>query len=225
MTRFFSAFIFSIFCLFAQAADLQGISNLEASSGLKEVLTKGAEYAVANLGKTDGFMGNPKVRIGLPDGMKKAESLLRTLRMGKYADELTLAMNRAAEQAVVEAKPILVNAIKKMTVQDAKAILVGGNDSVTQFFRRSTSDELTQKFLPVVKRSTSKVGLAQKYDKFAGKASQMKLIDKENASIDQYVTSKALDGLYLLIAEQESSIRQNPMGAGSSLLKKVFGAF
>ena len=221
MIRFCLALALALICSLTQALDLSDISSTEAGSGLKAALTKGAEYAVANLGRQDGFLGNPKVRIGMPDSLKNGEKLLKTLGMGKYTDELTVAMNRAAEQATAEAKPILVDAVKKMTVQDAKAILTGGDDSVTQFFRRSTSDQLSQKFRPIVKRATGKVRLAEKYNQFANKAPALLGAD---ADLDSYVTRKAMDGLFLMIAEQERSIRQNPMGTGSNVLQKVFGA-
>ena len=221
MLRFCLSLVLSLLCSLSQAVDLSGITSTEASSGLKAALTKGADYAVSTLGKQDGFLGNPKVRIGLPDSLKKGEKLLKTLGMGKYSDELTIALNRAAEQATAEAKPILVDAVKKMTVQDAKAILTGGDDSVTQFFRQNTSAQLTQKFRPIVKRATGKVRLAEKYNQFAGKASGLLGAD---ADLDSYVTRKAMDGLFLMIAKQERSIRQNPLGTGNAVLQKVFGA-
>ncbi|OQA33024.1 MAG: hypothetical protein BWY57_01504 [Betaproteobacteria bacterium ADurb.Bin341] len=224
MMRFCFAFLFALVCASVQAGGIAALSEQETSAGLKTALTKGAEFAVAHLGKPDGFLGNPKVRIVLPDSLKKGEKLMRKLGMGKYADELTLTMNRAAEQAVAEAKPILIDAIKAMTVQDAHSILTGGDDSATQYFRRTTSDPLSQKFLPIVKRATSKVKLADKYNRFAGKVVKTGLISSEDADLDHYVTQKAMDGLFLMIAEQERSIRQNPVGTGSSLLKKVFGA-
>lgn len=224
MRRFFIALLFCFIAPLVHAASLADLSSNEAGSGLKEALTKGAEFAVSNLGKTDGFLGNPKVRIPLPDSLHKGEKALRALGMGKYADELTTTMNHAAEQAVVEAKPILVDAIKKMSWQDAKSILAGGDDAATQYFKRTTSDQLIQKFTPIVQKATGKVQLADKYNKFAGKAASTGLIDKKDANLDSYVTHKAMDGLFLMIAEQERNIRKNPVGAGSDLLKKVFGA-
>ena len=185
---------------------------------------RGADYAVSSLGKTDGFMGNPKVRIPLPGYLEKGKSALRMLGMGKQADQLVETMNHAAENAVAEAKPILVDSIKKMTVSDAKAILTGGDDSVTQFFKRSSSDQLKVKFMPIVKEQTAKLKLADQYNKFAGKAASAGLVDKKNADIDSYVTHKAMDGLFLMIAEEEKKIRSNPLGAGSAILGKVFGA-
>ncbi len=208
----------------AHAVGLEAISATEASSGLKEALTKGAEFAVSNLGTANGFLGNKAVKIGLPDSLKTAEKAMRTFGMSKQADELVETMNHAAENAVAEAKPILVDAIKKMSVQDAKGILTGGEDSVTQFFKKNTSEALTVKFRPIVEKSTQKLSLAQTYDKFAGKAASTGLINQKDADLDGYVTQKAMDGLFKMIAEQEKQLRSNPMGAGSDLLKKVFGA-
>jgi len=209
---------------FAHAAGLSDLTSGEASSGLKEALVKGADYAVSSLGKENGFLGNAKVKIPLPESLKSVEKGMRAFGMGKQADELVDTMNHAAEKAVVEAKPILMDAIKHMTVDDAKNILTGGEDSVTQFFRKSSSDSLAQKFLPIVKSATQKVQLADKYNKFAGKGAKLGLIDKKDADLDTYVTHKAMDGLFLMIAEKEKSIRQNPLGAGSDILKKVFGS-
>jgi len=203
-----------------QAADL---STSETASGLKEALTRGAEIAVSQLGKQDGFLGDKRVRIPLPDPVRKAEKMMRTLGAGKYADELVETMNRAAELAVVEAKPILVNAVKNMSFDDARAILTGGDDAATQYFRRATSTDLTAKFLPIVKQATAKVELADKYNDYAGKAASMGLLDKKDANLDQYVTQKALDGLFLMVAEQEKAIRKDPISTGSALLKKIFG--
>ena len=209
---------------FAQAAGLDAISTGDASAGVKEALSKGADYAVAALGKDNGFLGNSKVKIPLPGYLKKAESGLRMFGMGKQADELVNTMNHAAEQAVAEAKPILSESISKMSVQDAKGILTGGDDSVTQYFKRTSTDQLTKKFKPIVQASTKKLDLASQYNSFAGKAASAGLVDKKDADIDSYVTQKAMDGLFLMIAEEEKKLRSNPLGAGSDLLKKVFGA-
>jgi hypothetical protein len=221
----------SIFALFfgltvalAHAGGLDAISSGDAAAGVKEALAKGADYAVSSLGKTNGFMGNPKVRIPLPGYLEKGQSALRMLGMGKQADQLVETMNHAAENAVAEAKPILVDSIRKMTVSDAKDILTGGDDSVTQFFKRSSSDQLVVKFMPIVKEQTAKLKLAEQYNKVAGKAASAGLVDKKNADIDSYVTHKAMDGLFLMIAEEEKKIRSNPLGAGSAILGKVFGA-
>ena len=218
------ALFFALTASLAQAAGLDAISTGDASAGVKEALAKGADYAVASLGKDGGFLNNSKVKIPLPGYLQKAESGLRMFGLGKQADELTNTMNHAAEQAVAEAKPILSESIKKMSVQDAKGILTGGEDSVTQYFKRTSTDQLTQKFKPIVQASTKKLQLAEQYNTFAGKAASAGLVDKKDADIDGYVTQKAMDGLFLMIAEEEKKLRSNPVGAGSDLLKKVFGA-
>jgi hypothetical protein len=149
---------------------------------------------------------------------------MRKLGMGKRADELITTMNRAAEAAVPEAKELLVNAVKQMSLQDAKAILTGGDDSATQYFKRTTSAPLTEKFLPIVKKATEKVKLAEKYNRYAKQAAKLGLLDEKDASLEDYVTQKALDGLFFMVAEEERAIRKNPLGQASSLLQKVFGA-
>ena len=208
----------------AMAAGLESISGADAGAGVREALARGSEYAVASLGQQNGFLGNDKVRIPLPGFLQKAEKGLRMFGLGKQADQLVETMNHAAEQAVAEARPILADAVRKMTLQDAKAILTGGEDSVTQYFRRTSSEALTQKFAPIVKGATGRLQLADKYNQFAGKAANAGLIDQKDADLDGYVTQKAIDGLFLMIAEEEKRLRSNPLAAGSSLLKKVFGA-
>lgn len=208
----------------AHALSLADISGKDAGGGLKAALTQGAGKAVELLGRSDGFLKNPKVKIPLPESMQQVESVMRGLGMGKQADELITAMNRAAEAAVPAAKDMLVDAVKQMSVEDAKGILTGGEDAGTQYFRRKTAAPLAQKFLPVVKQAIAKVKLAKTYEKFAKKASKFGLVDEEDAHLENYVTKKALDGLYLMIAEEEKAIRANPLGAASSLAQKVFGA-
>jgi hypothetical protein len=221
MAGLFAGFVI---CGTARALTLADISNQDAVTGLKDALIQGAGRAVSQLSATDGFLGNDQVRIPLPDSLQRVERALRLIGRGKQADELVTSMNRAAEMAVTEAKPLLVNAVKDMSVRDAKGILTGGDDAATQYFRRTTSAPLAQRFLPIVKRMTAKVELAQQYNHLAGQAAQWGLVRKEDADIDEYVTRKALDGLFLVIAEQERAIRRDPMGAATSIAKKVFGA-
>ncbi len=216
--------LFALTSLAAQAGALDALSSRDASAGLKEALDKGADYAVAALGKSGGFMGNDKVRIPLPGYLEQAAAGLRMFGMGGQADQLVETMNRAAENAVAVAKPVLSNAIRQMSVQDAKAILTGGDDSVTQYFKSSSSEALTAKFLPIVKKETARLKLAEQYNKVAGKVAGAGLLDSKDADIDRYVTQKAMDGLFLMIAEEEKKLRANPLAAGSGLLKKVFGA-
>jgi hypothetical protein len=203
---------------------VDALSTADINSGLKEALTLGADTAVTQLGQKDGFFGNPALRIPLPPSLRKAEKAMHMLGMGKQADDLVLAMNRAAEAAVPEAKTLLVDAVRDMTLEDARGILTGGKTSATDFFRRKTEATLTERFNPIVKATTDKVGLAQQYNQYAGMAAQFNVIDKKQASVDQYVTQQALDRLYTVIGEKEAAIRANPLQAGSDLLKKVFGA-
>lgn len=207
----------------AQALDFSSLTNADASAGLKSALEKGAAQAVKNLGAKDGFLGNPKVQIPLPPALEKAAQLLRTLGQGEQLDGLITSMNRAAEAAVPMAQPLLVKAVKSMTVQDAKGILQGGDTGATQFFAQKTRPDLTTQFLPVVTKATEKVGLAKKYNEVAGKGAEMGLVKKEDANIQKYVTDKALDGLYYMIGQEEQAIRKNPAAYGSALLSKVFG--
>lgn len=208
----------------AHAVSLGDLTEGEASQGLKQALEKGALAAVGLLGKTDGFLGNPKVRIPLPGFLESASKILKTMGQGKQVDELVTSMNRAAETAVPMAKNLLVGAVKSMNVKEAKSILTGGEDSVTRFFAEKTRAPLNTQFLPVVTKATEKVGMAEKYNRVAGKAAGLGLVKKDDANIQQYVTGKTLDGLYTIIGDEEKKLRQDPVGSGSALLKKVFGA-
>jgi hypothetical protein len=208
----------------AQAQGLGEISDGEAAKGLKAALETGAASAVRLLGAPDGFLGNPKVHIELPGHLRDAAKLLKAIGREQDVKDLEVAMNRAAENAVPLGKKLLTDAVRNMTVSDAKRILTGGETSATQFFAEKTRDPLSVQFLPVVKQATSKVGLARKYDRIAGQGVQFGLVKQEDASIDQYVTRKALDGLYYMIGEEEKKIRRDPIGTGSALLGKVFGA-
>ncbi len=206
------------------AAGGDEISAKESSSGIKEALSRGADTAVSQLGQPNGFMGDARVRIPLPESARSAEKMMRSLGMKKQADELIETMNRAAELAVVEAKPILLNAVKSMSFSDARGILTGGDNAATQYFKRTTSEAMAVKFLPIVKQATAKVNLAGQYNQYAGQAAKLGLLNKKDADLDSYVTQKAMDGLFLMIAEQEKAIRKDPIGTGSALLQKVFGS-
>ena len=207
----------------AYALSLGDLSSADAGAGVKAALEKGALAAIGILGKTDGFLGNEKVRIPLPGYLNEAGKLLKTLGQGKRVDELVNSMNRGAEQAIPMAKNLLVSTVKGMNVTDAKNILTGGDTSVTNFFSEKTRSSLGVQFLPIVTKATDKVQLADKYNSVAGKAAGLGLLKKEDANIQQYVTSKALDGLYFVIGEEEKKIRQDPIGTGSKILSKVFG--
>jgi pyruvate/2-oxoglutarate dehydrogenase complex dihydrolipoamide acyltransferase (E2) component len=199
-------------------------STQDQVGSLRQALTQSAETAVAGLAKENGFLGNDKVRIPLPESLQKVDSMLRKFGMGKYADDLTTSMNRAAEAAVPEAKILLVGAIKKMSVTDARDIITGPSDAATQYFRKNTEEALTGKFQPIIAKSIAKVKLAEKYDQFAGKGVELGLVDAKDANLKDYITRNTMDGLFLMMAEQEKIIRTNPMQAAGDLARKIFSA-
>jgi hypothetical protein len=221
------------FCALAVAAAWAGtsrgacaadaVSNADAASGIRAALERGATAAVALLGRPDGFLGNPKVRIELPSYLKDAAKMLKFTGQQRQVDDLVTAMNRAAEAAVPEAKTLLIAAVKSISVGDARAIVAGGDDSVTRFFADKTRVPLSERFLPIVKRQTDRVDLAAQFNAFAGKAAGFGLVKGDDANVERYVTRKALDGLYLMIGEEEKKIRSDPVGTGSAILAKVFG--
>lgn len=214
-----------VFSGFAAAADgAASVTATERVDGLKTALTQAASTAISTLGKTGGFSNDPEVRIPLPSKLQKASKTARKLGMGKQIDALELAMNRAAEAAVPEAKDFVMQSIRQMSVSDALGIIQGPDNAATEFFRKSMSDKLGEKFLPVVKKATSDVKLAELYKDVAGKASALGVIDSSDANLDAYVTRKTLDGLFVVMAREEAAIRKNPLGQASSLLRKVFGS-
>lgn len=208
----------------ANAGPLDAFSNADATTALRRALEIGSAAAIGKLGIDGGFLNNPQVRIPLPDALRKVEGVLRAMGRGADLDALVAGMNRAAEQAVPQAKQLVTHAIKAMSVQDAKGILSGGNDSVTRFFREKTFAPLTEKFLPIVTATVGRIGLAQRYNDVAGQGVKLGLVEKDSATVQSYVTGKALDGLYMMIAQEEKAIRANPVQAGGDLLKRVFGA-
>jgi hypothetical protein len=208
----------------AWALNLTNLTEGDANAGIRTALERGAVAAVALLGRPDGFLGNPLVKIELPGYLKDAAKLLKATGQGAKLEQLVTAMNRAAEAAVPAARPLLVKAVKDMSVEDGLKILRGGDDSATNFFADKTREPLHAQFLPIVTKATEKVALADKYNAVAKKASGFGLVRGDDANIQQYVTGKALDGLYRLIGEEEKKIRRDPVGTGSAILKKVFGA-
>jgi hypothetical protein len=199
------------------------LSQGDAAAGIRTALERGAVAAVGRLGRLDGFLGDPKVRIPLPGVLNDAAKLLKATGQQHKVDELVTAMNRAAEAAVPEARALLVNAAKAVTLDDALKIVRGGETSVTEYFAAKTRAPLGEKFLPIVTKATEKVALAERYNDVAGKALSFGLVKKEDANVQQYVTAKALDGLYFMIGEEEKQIRADPVKTGSEILKKVFG--
>jgi hypothetical protein len=220
--------VFAIAILLASSLAMGGVldslTNADAAAGLRKALDQGITQAVGKLGATDGFLLNPQVKIPLPPKLQKVDSLLRKFGLGSQSDQLVAAMNHAAEAAVPQAKVLLQQSLKKMTVQDAKQILTGGDDAATQYFKKTTYEPLAVKFKPIVATATQKVDLAQKYNAYAAKGVQFGLLSKDEANLETYVTQKALDGLFLMMASEEKAIRKDPLGQASGLLKKVFGA-
>lgn len=208
----------------AHAGALDALTSKDASGGLRAALSQGIDTAVTQLGKTDGFLKDPKVMIPLPPALQKADKALRMIGMSGDADTLKAAMNHAAEAAVAQAKPVFKDALTRMSIADAKSILSGGEDSGTQYFRKATSTQLTEKFKPIIAKETAKLKLATLYDQYAGKAAGYGLMKTQDANLNDYVTSKALDGLFSRIGDEEKAIRKDPLGQTSSLIKKVFGA-
>ena len=205
------------------ALSLADLSQQDATGGLKDALTQGAQLAVKQLGTPGGFSNNPDVKIELPGKLGKAASKMKAFGMGAQVEELETAMNKAAETAVTQAQPILVDAVKKMSVADAKGILSGGTDSATQYLDKSSREQIRAKFLPIVKQATDKVGVAQKYNSFAGQAAAFGVVDAKSANVENYVTEQALNGLFEMIGKQEETLRKNPAAAATGLAKKVFG--
>jgi len=222
--RKFTSGLIGLAGLWTLDARAAGLTESDAALGVRAALERGAVAAVGLLGRNGGFLDNPKVRIQLPGYLNEAAKVLKYTGQQRRVDELVTAMNRAAEAAVPQAKALLVNAVKSMSVEDGRQILTGGDNAATQFFADKTRAPLSVKFLPIVTRATEKVSLADKYNKVAGQVASLGLVGKDEASIQSYITGKALDGLYLIIGEEERKIRQDPIGTGSAILKKVFGS-
>ena len=200
-----------------------GLTEGDAGLGIRSAMERGATAAIGSLGRSDGFLGNPKVRIPLPGVLADAAKLLKATGQQHKVDELVTAMNRAAEAAMPQARTLLVSTAKAISVSDAIGIVRGGEQSVTEYFARKTRAPLTEQFLPIVSRETEKVALAEKFNAVAGPAAKLGLLKADESNVQRYVTVKALDGLYLMIGEEERKIRADPVGTGSAILRKVFG--
>lgn len=201
-----------------------GLTNGEITGGLKEALVSGAKSAAGRLSQPDGYFRNMAVKILLPPEAEKVEQTLRSIGMGSLVDEAVLAMNRAAENAAKQAAPIFVDAISGISIQDGIGILRGGNTAATQFLRNRTTVALTASFQPVIEQSLGQVGATRIWETVFTTYNQLPLIrEKVNPDLSGYVTAKALDGLFKMIAEEELKIRTNPVARGSELLQRVFG--
>lgn len=199
------------------------IGEADAAQAVRVALERGANAAVDQLGRADGFLGNPQVRIPLPGALNSAAKLLKATGQQKQVDALVIAMNRAAEAAVPQARTLLVSTAKSISVDDAIKIVRGGDTSVTDYFAGKTRAPLAEQLLPIVTQSTEKLDLASQYNAVAGKAAQFGLLKGDEVNVQRYVTAKSLDGLFLMIGEEERKIRRDPVGSGSAILKKVFG--
>lgn len=204
-------------------AALPSLSTRDASAGLREALARGARAAVAQLSVRDGFFADARVRIPLPPQLARREKIMRRFGMGAYLDHLSETLNRAAETAVADATPLLLDALQKMTLVDARNIIVGKDDAATQYFRASTGEALQARFVPAVEVATANLALKPEYEKLARRAARFGLISEADADLDGWVATRTLDGLWLVIGDQERAIRKNPLATGSALLQRVFG--
>lgn len=193
------------------------------ASGLKEALNMGTEKAVANVSQVDGFFGNHMIKILMPENIKKVANVLREIGYQKEVDDFVLSMNRAAEKAAPEAISFFVDAIKEMTFEDARGILNGGETSATEFFKRKTRDKIYEAFKPIISSSINEVGVTRSYKEMMGKYESIPFMSTESTDLDQYVTNKAMDGLFYMVGQEEKKIRTDPAARATDLLKSVFG--
>ena len=221
--RNFTAVLFAASLPAWHATAAAAVVEADAAEGVRAALDRGARAAVAQLGRPDGFLGNPRVRIPLPGFLDDAGKLLKRIGQGRRVDELVTAMNRAAEAAVPEAQALFVSTIKAMSVEDALQVVRGGATSVTDFFAMKTRTPLTERFLPIVTRATEKVQLAERYNALAARAASLGLVKGDDSNVQRHVTARALDGLYLMVGEEEKKIRADPLKTGSEILRRVFG--
>jgi len=206
----------------ARAEDWPSITPGEATQALRDSLGQGTRAAIARLGRENGYFGNAGVKIGLPKNFARAEGILRVLGLGRQVDDLVLAMNRAAEAAVPEAREAALEALRTMSVADAKAILAGGDGAATAWFRKETEAHLADKMAPIIHRTAAQSDLVRSYNVLSGKLAMLAGIKSELATVEGYVTRKTLDGLYTLIAEEEHAIRAQPLNYAGSVVGKVF---
>jgi hypothetical protein len=201
----------------------QGLSEKDAVNGIKEALVKGTGTSVNLVSKVNGYFGNPEIKISFPENAKVIESKLRAIGLGSQADDVILSINRAAEDAAKEAEPIFVSAIRNMSITDAIQLVSGKNDACTQYLARTTTPELKSKFNPVVKASLDRVNATRLWADAVKTYNQIPFVTRQNPNLTEYVTNKAISGLFIMIAKEELKIRQNPAERTSDILKKVFG--
>jgi hypothetical protein len=202
----------------------KGLTEKDAADGIREALVNGTGESVKVVSVLKGYWGNAEIKIPFPPEAQEMESKLRTIGMGKKVDEFNESMNRAAEKAATEAKPIFVTAIKEMTVRDAINIVKGENNAATVYLKNTTSPQLIGKFQPVIKTSLDNVNATKYWNDLITIYNKMPLVKKMNPNLSEYVTQKAIDGLFIMIAKEELKIRKDPMARTSDLLKRVFGS-
>lgn len=200
------------------------LTTAEVAEGLKEALIKGISTGSDLASQLDGYFKNPEIKIPFPPEVKKVEDKLRQIGLGGEVDKFVMTLNRGAEDAAKEAKPIFISAIRSMTIQDAWGILKGQPDAATQYLKRTTSLQLKEKFKPVIQNSLSKVNATRYYGDIVNTYNKIPLTEDINPNLDDYATDKAIEGLFIMIAKEEKNIRQDPLARTTELLKKVFGA-
>jgi hypothetical protein len=202
----------------------QPLTTAEVAEGLKEALTKGISKGADIVSQLDGYFKNPEIKIPFPPEVKKVEDRLRKMGLGSEVDKFVLTLNRGAEDAAKESKPIFIAAIKGMTIQDAWAILKGEQNAATNYLKRTTSAQLKEKFKPVIQNSLNKVNATKYYGDLVNTYNKIPLVEKVNPNLDDYATDRAIEGLFIMIAKEEKNIRQDPLARTTELLKKVFGS-
>lgn len=207
-----------------KALEGESVSTEEVAEGLKEALTNGISKGADLVSQMDGYFKNPEIKIPFPPEVKQVETTLRNVGLGDEVDKFILTLNRGAEDAAKEAKPIFVAAIKQMTIEDAWTILRGEEDAATEYLKRSTSSLLKEKFKPIIQNSLNKVNATKYYKDLVTSYNRIPLVQKVNPDLDEYATDKAIEGLFVMIAKEEKNIRENPLARTSELLKKVFEA-
>lgn len=199
------------------------LTQEDAAAGLKEALIKGISNGADLVSRLDGYYKNPEIKIPFPAEAKQVESKLRSVGLGKQADDVILSVNRAAEDAATEAKPVFIAAIKGMTFSDALSIVRGDERAATTYLQRTTTPELVTKFTPIIKSSLEKVNATKYWETAMTSYNKIPFITKVNPNLTEYVTQKAIEGLFIMIAKEELAIRKDPAARTSELLKKVFG--
>ncbi len=198
------------------------LTNAQIGQGLKEALTQGISKGAQTVSKTDGYFKNPKIKIPWPEDVRKVESTLRNIGLGKEVDKVVLSLNRAAEDAATKAKPIFVNAIKQLTFQDVMNIVKGPDNAATEFLQRVTTKDLRKEFNPVIGNSLNKVNATKYWGDIITQYNKVPLVKKVDPDLKGYVTDKALKGLFTMVAQEEKKIRKDPIARTTDLMKKVF---